>query len=155
MSVYEKVYNVVAENLQQAQIPFEYRKSTFLCDVEAHPQDVDVSRFLELPNEEFMEAVHVAVLKRLPDERQTDYWEQCYPLPGEQFQREVLNSLAHSSVVAINHIHLVNNPYFVQKEGVRYHMLGMLYGLTDKSSLREFGKKLPQPLQVIIRKVFL
>jgi len=155
MSVYEKVYNVVADNLQQAQIPFEYRKSTFLCDVEAHPQDIDVSRFLSLSNQEFMEAVHVAILKRLPDERQTAHWEQRYTLPREQFQQEVLNSIARSSVVAINHIQLVNNPYFVQKEGIKYHMLGMLYGLTDKSSLREFGKRLPQSIQVIIRKVFL
>lgn len=155
MSVYEEVYNVVAENFQQAQIPFEYRKSTFLCDVGSHPQDVDVSIFLNLSNPEFMEAVHVAALKRLPEERQVAFWEQRYSLPREQFQQEVLNSIARSSVVAINHIHLINNPYFEQKRGWRYRMLGVLYGLTDKSSLREFGKKLPQPVQFIIRKVFL
>ena len=34
-------------------------------------------------------------------------------------------------------------------------MLGLLYGMTDKSNLREFGKKLPDPVQQIIRKVFL
>ena len=61
----------------------------------------------------------------------------------------------NSSVVAINKIEFVNNPYFEQKKGLKYKVMGLLYGLTDKSFLREFGKKLPQPIQKVIRKVFL
>ena len=56
---------------------------------------------------------------------------------------------------AINHMEIVDNPYFKQRRGIKYHVMGILYGLTDKSFLREFGKKLPGPLQKIIRKVFL
>ncbi len=154
-SVYAKIYDVVAENMYLAEKKFEYEKSTFLYDVESHPQDVCVSKYLQLSNPEFMEAIYVAALKRLPDERTVAFWTEKYDLPGEQFQKEVLKCIAGSSVVAINHIRLIDNPYFEQKRGLKYKVLGMLYGLTDKSYLREFGKKLPTPLQKLIRKVFL
>lgn len=155
MSVYEELYDLVAENLRVAGKTFEYQKETFLCDVEAHPQDVCVSKYLQLANPQFMEAIYVAALKRLPDERTVGFWAERYHLPKETFQREVLQCIAGSSVVAINHVHLVDNPYFEQKRGLKYKLLGMLYGLTDKSSLREFGKKMPAPVQKVIRKVFL
>lgn len=155
MSVYAGIYDVVETNLHAAGESFEYSKTTFMCDVKSHPQDVCVSKYLDLSNQDFVEAIYVAALKRLPDEKTVKFWEQKYGEPKESFQREVLGCIARSSVVAINHIRLADNPYFEQKYGLRYHALGALYGLTDKSNLREFGKKLPQPVQRLIRKVFL
>lgn len=155
MSVYAQIYDVVAENLRLAEKNFEYDKSTFLCDVESHPQDINVSKYLHLSNSEFVEAIYVAALKRLPDARTVAFWAEKYDMPKEAFQQEVLRCIARSSVVAINHIHLVDNPYFEQKRGVKYKALGLLYGLTDKSNLRELGKKLPDPIQKVIRKIFL
>lgn len=73
----------------------------------------------------------------------------------ERFRRILLKEVVNSSVVAINHIQFINNPYFKQRRGIRYRLFGLLYGLTDKSFLREFGKKLPMPVQNIIVKVFL
>ncbi|MBO5283043.1 MAG: hypothetical protein J6B43_07975 [Lachnospiraceae bacterium] len=153
--VYSRLYDVVQANMDTAGGKFPYEKETFLCDVGAHPQEIDISGYLKLSNPAFMQAVHVAALKRLPEERIVTFWEQRYGEEREQFQEEVLRSIANSSVVAINQIRIIHNPYFEQKRGVRYHALGLLYGLTDKSSLREFGKKLPMPVQKIIRKVFI
>ncbi|MBD5427171.1 MAG: hypothetical protein HDR38_06455 [Treponema sp.] len=153
--VYARLYDEVEGNLSKAGKSFEYRKSTFLCDVMSHPQEIDVSGYLNLPNTEFMEAIYVAALKRLPDDRTKAFWAKRYQLPTPQFQEEVLKCIAGSSVVAINQIRLENNPYFRQKRGLKYKALGLLYGLTDKSYLREFGKKLPAPVQKIIRKLFL
>lgn len=155
MAVYAEIYDVVAENLQQAETSFEYGKHTFLCDVASHPQEVHVSRFIHLPNPEFVQAVYVAALKRLPDDRTVDFWKMRYELPKEEFQEQVLRCVADSSVVAINHIRFLDNPYFKQKIGLKYKLFGKLYGLTDKANLREFGKKLPQPAQRLIRKIFL
>lgn len=155
MQVYEQLYDVVAENLRAADKTFEYRKSTFLCDVKGHPQDIDVSKYLHLSNELFFQAIFVAVYKRLPEPKECMVWEKEYSIESPQFQEKVLHSIAKSSVAAINHIRLLHNPYFEQHRGIKYKLFGLLYGLTDKSSLREFGKKLPQPLQRIIRKVFL
>ena len=155
MSAYAEIYDVVAENLRLARKTFEYEKKTFLCDVESHPQDICVSKYLHLSNPEFVQAIYVAALKRLPDERTVAFWSKKYDLPADVFQKEVLQCIARSSVVAINHIHLTDNPYFEQKFGLRYKAMGMLYGLTDKSNLREFGKKLPEPIQRLIRKIFL
>ena len=155
MQVYEQLYDVVEENLQAAGKKFEYKKATFLCDAGGHPQDIDVSKYLDLPNEQFFQAIFVAAYKRLPEAKESAAWESKFGLAREQFQREVLRNIANASVVAINKIQLLNNPYFKQRKGLKYKVMGLLYGLTDKSSLREFGKKLPGPLQRIIRKVFL
>lgn len=154
-AVYEQIYDAVAENMGAAGLNFEYGSSTFLCDVGSHPQDIYIPKYLGLQNLEFMEAVYVAALKRLPDEKTRRFWEERALLPKEEFQRQVLKCIAGSSVVAINHSCLKDNPYFVQKETLRTRCLGLLYGLTDKSSLRIFGKSLPMPIQKVIRKVFL
>lgn len=153
--VYKQIYDIVAENMDAAGLNFEYGSSTFLCDAESHPQDIHIPKYLELQNLEFMEAIYVAAFKRLPDERTRHFWEERELLPKEKFQHQVLKRIAGSSVVAINHICLKDNPYFVQKRTLRTRCLGLLYGLTDKSSLRQFGKSLPMPIQRIIRKVFL
>ncbi len=153
--IYGRLYDVVQGNMEAAGVKFPYERETFLCEVEAHPQEIDVSRYLELPNPVFMQAVHAAALKRLPEERTVAFWEGRYGEPQKQFQEEVLRSVAGSSVVAINQIRLVHNPYFEQKRGIRYHCMGALYGLTDKAFLRELGKRLPMPLQKLIRKVFI
>lgn len=153
--IYAGIYDKVAGNLSAFGGIFEYRRNTFLHDVGGHPQDVCVARYLELPNPEFMEAVYVAALKRLPDRRTVEFWAGKYDMPREKFQQEVLRHIASSSVVAINHIRLIDNPYFQQRCGLKYRAMGLLYGLTDKSNLREFGKKLPVPVQKVIRKIFL
>ena len=153
--IYEGIYDIVASRMREAGKEFAYQKSTFLCDVGSPPQNIDVARFLELENHQFYEAVHVAVFRRLPEEKEAEPWEKKEQLPKEQFQREVLESIAHSTVAAINQVRLIHNPYFRQRRGLKYRCMGYLYGLTDKSSLREFGKKLPWPIQRVIRKVFL
>lgn len=153
--IYGRLYDVVQGNMAGAGLTFPYEKATFLCEVKAHPQEIDVSRYLELSNPVFMQAVHAAALKRLPEEKTTAFWERRYGEPEKGFQEEVLRSVAASSVVAINQIRLVNNPYFTQKRGIKYRCMGVLYGFTDKAFLREFGKKLPMPVQKLIRKVFI
>ncbi len=155
MEVYNSIYDIVAGNMEEKGEHFGYQKSTFLCDVGMHPQSIDITRFLELDNHHFYEAIYVVAYRRLPEKKEIAFWEGKEMLPKEQFQKEVLKNIAGSSVVAINQIKLINNPYFNQKIGLKYHFMGILYGLTDKSCLREFGKKLPQPIQKLIRKVFL
>lgn len=155
MEVYEKLYDVVNGNLQEAGETFPYYKTTFLSDIGNAPQTIDVSKYLALPNVQFYQALFVAAFKRLPEEKEERRWRKKYDMPAAEFQKKVLFFVANASVVAINHIKLVNNPYFKQRRGIRYRIMGKLYGLTDKSSLREWGKKLPQPIQRIVRKVFL
>ena len=154
-NIYAELYDVVAENLSKAGLTFGYEKSTFLCDVEEHPRAVVVSKYMSLENPEFFQAVFVGAFKRLPDEREVFPWKEKYSLPKELFQEQVLRMVEGATVTAINHMEIVDNPYFKQRKGLKYHLMGMLYGLTDKSFLREFGKKLPAPLQKIVRKVFL
>ena len=155
MPIYEQLYDVVSGNLREAGETFSYYKTTFLSDVGNAPQVIDVSQYLELSNEQFYQALFVAAFKRLPEEKEERRWRKRYHMPAAKLQKKVLVFVANASVVAINHIRLVNNSYFAQRRGIRYRMMGMLYGLTDKSSLRELGKKLPQPIQRVIRKVFL
>lgn len=155
MKIYDKLYDIVAENDKMAGKEFEYYKNTYLCDVKNHPQVIDVSKYLFLENKEFAQAVFVGIFKRLPEKNELLPWEDKYTMGKERFQESFLRKMVKSSVVAIQHVQFINNPYFVQKKGLRYCLLGKLYGLTDKSSLRVLGKKLPGPIQKVIRKVFL
>lgn len=155
LNIYDKLYDVVEENLIEAGKTFGYEKDTFLCDVGEHPRAVVVSKYMDLDNPKFFQAVFVGAFKRLPEEKELAPWREKYALPKEIFQEQVLRMVEGASVTAINHMEIVDNPYFKQAKGIKYHLLGMLYGLTDKSFLREFGKTLPEPIQKIIRKVFL
>ena len=154
-NIYARLYDVVAENLERAGKTFGYEKNTFLCDVEGHPRAVVVSKYSHLENAEFFQAVFVGAFKRLPEENEMIPWKEKLGLPKVQFQEQVLRMIEGASVTAINQMEILDNPYFIQKKGAKYYLLGKLYGLTDKSSLREFGKSLPEPIQRIIRKVFL
>ena len=154
-NTYAELYDVVAENLGKAGKTFGYEKDTFLCDVEEHPRVVVVFKYMHLDNPKFFQAVFVGAFKRLPEEKEIAPWREKYTLPREVFQAQVLRMVGGAGAVAINHMEMVDNPYFKQRKGIKYHILGMLYGLTDKSFLREFGKTLPESIQKIIRKVFL
>lgn len=155
MSVYGKLYDIVATNLDIANQKFGYNKETFLRDVSGEPQTIDVSKYLDLSNPDFFQAVFVNAYKRLPDEREYGIWEKYFSEEEEKFRKKFLKSVSNSTVTAINHMRIINNPYFKQQRSPRYFILGLAYGLTDKSFLRELGKKMPQPIQKIIRKVFL
>lgn len=155
MSVYEEVYDVVAQNMKNAELKFNYRKSTFLADVATNPQEIDVSKFLKLENEEFMEAIYIATIKRFPTNKNIVYLQQNYNLTKNQFQTEVLKSLSSSSLMAINHTRFINNPYFTNKYKLKYILFSKLYRVKENSSLRQFAKNLPKPIQNVIRKVFL
>jgi len=154
-AIYQSIYKTVADNMLAAGEIFHYKECTFLNDVNSDPCVVDVSKYIELNNEDFLQATFVATYKRLPEEREWAAWTAILGLEKEAFQTAVLRKFVRSSVVAINHIHFINIPYFRYREGLYYHVMGILYGLTDKSSLREFGKKLPQPIQKIIRRIFI
>ena len=153
--VYKGVFDTVRLNMENAGESFPYYEETFFCDVCSDPGTIDVSKYTSLENKKFFQALFVAVLKRLPDEKEEAGWKSKYGMDQETFQTESLKMFVNSSVSAINHMVFVNNPYFNQKRGVRYHVLGMLYGLTDKSALRVWGKKMPRFVQKIIRKVFI
>ncbi|MBQ3516069.1 MAG: hypothetical protein IJA29_02475 [Lachnospiraceae bacterium] len=155
MNIYELLYDEVSENLESAGHSFTYKKNTFLCDVESHPQVFDVSKYEHLCNEDFFQAVFVGVFKRLPESKEIALWRDKYALPQDTFRTDVIKFISNSGVVAINGIRFKENSYYKQRIGLKYKIMGLLYGLTDKSSLREFGKKLPQPIQKVIRKVFL
>ncbi|MBQ8189489.1 MAG: hypothetical protein IJZ44_06890 [Lachnospiraceae bacterium] len=155
MQIYAALYDVVSNNMATAGQQLEYQKTTFLCDVTRHSQTIDVSQYLHLENSLFLQAIYVAAYKRLPETNFCDKWESQLSLDKKDFQTIFLKHMTNTSVVAINHIRFINNPYFQQHTSVKYKVLGVLYGLTTKSSLREFGKKLPQPIQKIIRKIFI
>ncbi len=153
--VYEKIYQIVADSLKAADRPFAYSRITFLSNVGNHPQQIDISKYTALSNPDFFHSVYTAVYSRMPDQKTADAWGRRFWMTQKEFQTAFLREITKSSAAAINHIQFINNPYFRQNTGIRYKTLGRLYRLTDKSSLRELGKKLPAPIQKVIRKVFL
>ncbi|MBR6381149.1 MAG: hypothetical protein IKS07_05685 [Lachnospiraceae bacterium] len=155
IEVYGKLFDASAASMERSGSEFHYLRSTLTANVGTHPRKPDLSRMRDLDNEAFFQALFSGTYKRLPEEREEAPWRKRYGEDREVFREAVLRSFAGSSVAAIYHMEWENNPYFVQRKGLKYLLFGKLYALTDKSSLRTFGKKLPGPLQKIIRKVFL
>lgn len=155
ITVYAKIYDIVSEEIVQSGGAFPYKKETFLKGIGSHPQIVHVSEFIDLPNEIFYQAVFMNTVKRLPDEKQIAFWKQKESLPVTEFQKAVLREVMRSRVAAINHIQFVDDPYGISYKGIRYYFWGLLYGVTNKPSLRIFCRKLPTPIQNVIKKVLL
>lgn len=154
-AIYEKLYSIVErEIIKQGQIP-EYFRETFLHDIGTPVQNVDVSRFLELPNTRFYQAIYVNTMKHLPDQADIQRWKNKEDMSVSEFQKAVLNEMCNSRGIAINHIKFENNPYFKQIRGFRYYLWGIMYRITNKPSLRAFCRKLPDPIQNIIKRIFL
>ena len=72
--MYEMIFDVIEENMNKGGKSFPYKKSTFLKNVGVHPQNINVSNYLELENEDFFEAFYVSVYNRLPDEKIQNIW---------------------------------------------------------------------------------
>lgn len=153
--VYETIYDMVAENYKKAGKHMAYEKQAFLCNVTAHPQIIDVSRYQQLSRLQFCQAVCMAVYRRLPKAWEYEKWGVFSDGETFMFRKNLLKKLSVCSVAAQNRIRLTRNPYVRQHMGIRYRLAGLLYVATDKPSLRQLGKKLPEPVQQIIRKVLL
>lgn len=155
MRIYEKIYDIVSEQERSAGKKLGYEKRAFLCNVGAHPQIVDVSGYKNLTNPEYCQALYMAVYHRLPEREEYQKWSAFFGMDSPSFQKKLLKKLAASSAAGINRIRLIHDPYAGRYRGIKYWLFGACYGLTDKPTLRQIGKKLPQPLQKLARKVLL
>lgn len=153
--VYGTIYDIVSENYKKAGRRMLYEKQAYLCNVRSHPQIVDVARYYRLSNLQYCQAVFMAVYRRLPGQSEYEKWGVFSGMETSAFRKRLLKKLSVCSVAAQNRIWLMHNPYFQQRTGIRYRLGGLLYVLTDKPSLRQLGKKLPEWVQQRIRKVLL
>lgn len=150
--IYESIYKVVDGNLKKATVENEYKLSTLMADVGQKPQDIDLQKILHLQGDAFIEAAYMVIMKRLPDHKEMNYW--MLEQDQELLKRNVIQAISNSGTVMINHIRLHNHPYIIKVSRLKRKLFELLYGLTDKSYLREFGKKMPMFMQKIIRKLF-
>ena len=150
--VYESIFKVVDDNLKQAGVSNDYKVSTFLADIGQNPHDIDLQRILLLDKEEFVEASYMVFMKRLPDPKELDFWKM--EQHEETLKKRVMETISNSPTVMINYIHMLNCPYEIRESKLKQKLFGLLYGLTDKSYLREFGKKMPLFVQILIRRLF-
>ncbi len=155
MQVYERIYNIVSENYKSAGKKLDYEKQAFLYNTGTHPQVVDVRRYRHLSNLEFYQAVHTAVYHRLPEQEEYHKWSAFFCMNPAAFQRKLLKKISASSVAALYRMRFIGGKYANRRRGTGCLVFGFCYGLTDKPGLRRLGKKLPLPLQRIVRKVFL
>ncbi len=153
--IYEKIYDIVSENEQKAGQKIELEKEVFLCNIGRHPQILDLSDYRKLDNAAFYQAVFYAVYHRLPTREESWAWKDYFDMESCVFQRYVLKKLTRSNVAAMNRMRVMHAPNIYRHRGIWYQLGGRLYGLTNKPTLRQFGKKLPTRVQGAVRKVFL
>lgn len=88
--IYGEIYNIVELQLKENSRSMPCAKNTFLYAVNAEPGICDGKALCAFEKEEFLQAVYVSLLKRLPDQEAEQAWEYFIKTKSNEEFREVL-----------------------------------------------------------------
>ena len=69
MKLYDKIFDVANGKMQQYGMEFSFDKKTFDCILYRNPHSIQVQEFLGMQPKDFVDAVYLRCLNRLPDAR--------------------------------------------------------------------------------------
>lgn len=161
-SVYEMMYDIVAENMKAENDEMEFSKEAFLFDVNRKLGEVDIADMLHMDNKTFLEAAYLGFLGRLPDEGAIIGWsEKAENLDCFSFQSQVVNSMLHSAEFRTKNVKVYNCIYSLLKRK-RFRCNESIEQTKSKVILKKgyiynimlkIYRKMPEKIKHIIRKV--
>ncbi len=112
LNVYSKLYDIVETNMRENGLDMSFGKNAYLKTIELKPKDVDILNFIELCNEEFIQAAYIGLLRRIPDKKAVEQWRmRSNELSERDFQKAVINSLMKSEEFLFKGVIVHNNIY--------------------------------------------
>ena len=112
LNVYSKLYDIVETNMQENGLDMLFGKSVYLKTIELKPKDVDILNFIELCNEEFVQAAYIGLLRRIPDKKSIEQWRNRFnDYSKRDFQKKVINSLMSSEEFIFKGVIVKNDIY--------------------------------------------
>ena len=129
-AVYEGVYDVLEENMELRGETAPVSKSVFMLSIGHKANIVDLEKFKELDNEDFINAAYLELLRRFPFPGDVEYWMRI-----SDYKRKLILSIMNTPEFWNLHIQVDNNPYPISKARQKYR--DFVYG----GSREEFCKK--------------
>lgn len=121
-SIYEKLYDVMYRNVEQAGAKFAPTKEHFLMMAELEPQRTNMEIFRDVSKEEIVQIAYLAILRRFPDEGAIQYWKQPELVQREDYNKIVIKSVANSIERSMKGIELYN----IEAIGIDISRLGRM-----------------------------
>ena len=90
MGIYAKLYDIARENLQ-GDARFAVGKEAFLAALDTEDGCLDISRLAWLKDDDFLAAIYLGVLRRIPKES-----ERNFPLDSSEARRDLLRKILTS-----------------------------------------------------------
>lgn len=142
VDIYSAVFDVSHDSMVKAGKDFHFAKDTFMYSVSNDINTVDIyelSKYTD--NSTFLQLAYLMLLKRLPDQRAIEHWQDRLELPYKEFQSLVIKSLINSQEHYNNCVRAYNNIYSNHN----------IYG-GKISQIRSSGMNMPEKILKIYRK---
>lgn len=154
--VYSKLYDIVAENMEQDQIEMEFTKEAYLFQALNVGNKVDLLKMIDMDNESFFETAYLCLLGRFPDEKAVESWRgKIKGLGKEEFQRILINTIMNSLEFKIKNVEVHNCIYGAEKfnySATNEHVVTKVKGKFYLFAYKVY-KRFPLGLRLVIRKM--
>lgn len=151
--VYEKIYDIVENNILDQGGDFTYTKAAFLFEANRECNELDFLKLLKLNNQEFFEAAYLGMLGRLPDDGAYKSWDHHIKnMASQAFQERLTKSILSSNEFKLKGIVIKNCIYALNSVDNNIH--GSVNSkIAIYSILHKVYKKLPLKIRLIIRRI--
>ena len=79
MEIYDKIYDVSKKHMIESDMDFSFSKESFKSILYVNPYVIDINEFLFLSDNDFINAVYLRFLNRLPDQSSlSSYYNRVY-----------------------------------------------------------------------------
>lgn len=150
--IYEKMYDVLKENMQENELTIGYSKEAFLYGAQKKPGCFNVPDIIgEEDKEKFLELAYLGCFDRLPEASAKENWKvRGGEKQTEAYQRDVLNHLIGSRELRIKRTRVLNNMY--KKDKSKKLSKKEAAQVAKESLLIRIYRKLPEPIKNVYRR---
>lgn len=150
-TVYEKLYQITAENMKKAGGSFQNAEKTFLYFCENDPHQVDILKLydIEADNREFVQIAYLAILNRTIDADAYRSWEKRFRLPEKKFRQMVINRITNSPETVHCHKRIYHNLFLYNKPRKNDQKKP---GIVYRAAMKVYHKS-PEAVKTVARKI--
>ncbi len=148
-TLYEQLFDIASENMQQSGNTFTHPKAAFLYYTENHPFETDLLQLMQIKaaNEEFIEIAYIAILNRPIDEEAKEKWARCFLLPQKSFRKQVIHELTNSPEAKLCHKRVYHHAELMEQEKMPQNSGSLM------QKLLPLYRRLPKGLKSRIRRI--
>lgn len=151
---YGKLYDIVNDNKKQIGDEFKYSREIFLADVCQAPEQIDVARLKDVPDEDYALAAYMVCTSREPSAETIARWKQSSKtIDSDELRKSVLKEVWGSLLMVLNYATFQNNPYFSTKLSIKHQFIYFLSQVRRNRKVLLLLQKMPKGIIELGRKL--